>query len=181
MRFAILLFALLALAGCASIPLSTMATFSQFDENTLTTLDPNQMLVKVSVGHDFNLKTDSTKLQLNVQPGNVNRSTEAAFGLELLSQVTEKRATGLFSADMEVTTYEFKIDRTGLEALKKLQSQLKSTGPVGDFSFNVDTEFDAKDETQIKDEMWFWIDIQLSEQQGYLPLFDAAKMEIKKV
>lgn len=181
MRFVVLLSALLLFSGCASIPFSTMATFSQFDENTLTTLDPNQMLVKVSVGHDFNLQQDSTKLQLSVQPSNVNKSTEAAFGLELLSKVTEKRATGLFSADMEVTTYQFKIDQTGIDALKKLQSQLKTAGLVGDFSFNVETEFDAKDETEIKDEIWLWIDIQLSEQQGYIPLFDAAKMEIKKV
>ena len=181
MRFVVLLSALLLFSGCASIPFSTMATFSQFDENTLTTLNPNQMLVKVSVGNDYSLEPDSTKLQLNVQPSNVNRSTEAAFGLELLSKVTEKRATGLFSADMEVTTYQFKIDQTGIDALKKLQSQLKTAGLVGDFSFSVETNFDAKDATEIKDEIWLWIDIQLSEQQGYIPLFDAAKMEVKKV
>lgn len=29
--------------------------------------------------------------------------------------------------------------------------------------------------------MWLWIDLQLSEQQGYIPLFEAAKMEVKKV
>jgi hypothetical protein len=181
MRFVVLLSALLLFSGCASIPFSTMATFSQFDENTLTTLDPNQMLVKVSVGHDFNLQPDSTKLQLSAQPSNVNRSTEAAFGLELLSQVTEKRATGLFSADMEVTTYQFKIDKTGIEALKKLQAQFKTTGLSGDMSFSVETDFDAKDKTEIKDDIWLWIDIQLSEQQGYIPLFDAAKMPVKKV
>lgn len=181
MRFAVILSALLALSGCASIPISTMATFSQFDENTLTTLDPNQMLVKVSVGHDFALEQDSTKLQLNVQLKNVNRSTEAAFGLELLNKVTEKRDTGLFSADMEVTTYEFKIDQTGVAALKQLQTQFKTAGTSGNFNFSVETNFDTKGATEIKDEIWLWIDIQLSEQQGYIPLFDAAKMEVKKV
>lgn len=181
MRFAVILSALLALSGCASIPISTMATFSQFDENTLTIIDPSQMLVKVSVGHDFGLEPDSTKLQLSVQPKNVNRSTEAAFGLELLNTVTEKRATGLFSADMEVTTYEFKIDQTGVAALKQLQTQLKTAGASGNFNFSVETNFDTKDATEIKDEIWLWIDLQLSEQQGYIPLFDAAKMEVKKV
>lgn len=181
MRFIVILSALLVLSGCASIPFSTMATFSQFDENTLTKLDPNQMLVKVSVGNDYSLEPDSTKLQLSVQPSNVNRSTEAAFGLELLSKVTEKRGTGLFSADMEVTTYEFKIDQTGAETLKQLQTQFKTTGLSGDMSFSVETDFDTKDKTEIKDEMWLWIDLQLSEQQGYIPLFEAAKMDIKKV
>ena len=86
MRFIILLSALLLLSGCASIPFSTMTKFSQFDETTLTTLDPCQMQVKVSVSQDFSLKPDSTLLQLSVQPTNVNRSTEASFGLELLSK-----------------------------------------------------------------------------------------------
>ncbi|EGM75960.1 hypothetical protein Rhein_3952 [Rheinheimera sp. A13L] len=181
MRFIAVLSALLALSGCASIPFSTMAIFSQFDEKTLTTIDPNQMLVKVSVDDDFTLKPDSTKLQLSVKPKNANRSTEAAFGLELLSKVTEKRATGLFSAEMEVTTYEFKVDQTGVAALKQLQTQFETTGISGDMSFSVETNFDVKDGTEIKDEMSLWIDLQLSEQQGYIPLFDAAKMEVKKV
>ena len=48
-------------------------------------------------------------------------------------------------------------------------------------SFSVETKFDVKEKTEIKDEMWLWIDIQLSEQQGYIPLFDAARMPVKKV
>lgn len=181
MRFAVILSALLALSGCASIPFSTMATLSQFDDHTLTKLDPNQMRVKVSVGNDFSLKPDSTKLQLSVQLDNVNRSTEAVFGLVQLKEVTEKRAAGLFSADMEVQSYEFKIDQTGADTLKQLQTQINTTGASGKMSFNVDTNFDAKDATEIKDEMLLWIDIQLSEQQGYIPLFDAAKIKFNKV
>ncbi len=181
MRFIILLSALLLLSGCASIPFSTMTKFRQFDETTLTTLNPYQMQVKVSVSQDFSLKPDSTLLQLSVQPTNVNRSTEASFGLELLSKTTEKRSRGLFSEDVEVTTYQFKIDPVGIDALKKIQNQFKTVGLTGDFSFSVETKFDNKDQAEVKNEMWLWIDIQLSEQQGFMPLFDAAKMEIKKV
>ncbi|RVT48192.1 hypothetical protein EMM73_02555 [Rheinheimera sediminis] len=181
MRFVVILSALLALSGCASIPFSTMATVSQFDENTLTTLDPNQMLVKVSVGDDFSLEPDSTKLQLTVQLDKVNKSTEAVFGLVQLSKVSQKRATGLFSADMEVTTYQFKLDQAGVNTLKQLQTQIKTAGNKGSISFSVETNFDVKDATQIKDEVLLWIDIRLSEQQGYIPLFDAAKLEVKKV
>jgi hypothetical protein len=180
MRFVALLSALLLLSGCASIPLSTMATFSQFDENTLTTLDPNQMLVKVSVGDDFSLEPDSTKLQLTVQLDKVNKSTEAVFGLVQLSKVSEKRATGLFSADMEVTTYQFKLDQAGVDTLKQLQTQIKTAGAMGSFSLNVETDFEPKEQAKIGDQVVLWIDVQLSSVQGYIPLFDAAKLELKK-
>lgn len=180
MRFIVVLCSLLVLSGCTSMPLATMLKFSQFDEQTIAQLDPQQMLVKVSVRDDYSLIQDSTKLQMKFQPDDVNESTKAALNLKLLSKVAETRSAGLFSSDTSVITYEFAVDQAGVETIRQMQAQFTKADHKGTMNFKVNTDFEPIDAKNMKDELLLWIDLRLSEKEGYFPLIEAAHIELEQ-
>lgn len=180
MRNAVTLCFLLILAGCASIPLKTMATFSQFNEQTLAQLDPAQIRVRVSLRNDFDLKPNSTQLELNLQPDNVNRSTQVTLSLKPLNRIEEQRSKGIFSSKVDVVTYQFAVDQAGAEALKQAQKQFIQANHKAEFSFSVGTGFIPKDDANVVDEILLWVDVKLFENDDYVPLFDAATLKLER-
>lgn len=172
---------LLLLSGCASIPFSSIAKLSQYDGQSIAQLNPQQMRVKVSVGNNYSLKPNSTRLQLSFQPEQHNSKTEAALSLKQLSQVQEKRSTGFFSPDLDVVTYEFAVDQAGAETLKQMQQQFIKAGHKGAVSFTVETGFDHKDNADIKKDILLWVDLRLFEKEDYLSLIDAAALKIEAI
>lgn len=170
---------LLSLSGCASIPFATMAKLSQFDGQSIAQLDPEQMLVKVSVGNSYSLKPNSTRLQLSFQPEQQNSKTEAALSLKQLSKAQEKRSVGFFSPDLDVMTYEFAVDQAGAETLKQMQQQFIKAGHKGAVSFTVETSFDHKDNAEIKKDILLWVDLRVFEKEDYISLIDAAALKVE--
>ena len=172
---------LLLLSGCASIPFATMAKLSQFNGQSIAQLDPEQMLVKVSVGNSYSLKPNSTRLQLSSKPDHSNKKTEAVLSLKQLSQAQEKRSVGFFSPDLEVVTYQFAIDQAGAETLKQMQQQFIKAGHKGAVSFTVETGFDHKNNADIKKDILLWVDLKLFEKEDYISLIDAAALKVEAI
>lgn len=168
---------LLVLSACASIPLSTALRLSTLDEKTLHQLDPAGVGVRLSVPRGNVVDVPGTRLKLELQPQG-EPALVADMQLRLLGTTEEKRSTGLFSADVPVTTYELALTQDGARQLREFQAQmLKGTDPVK-FSFSVNTAFSAfAPDIQ---EMTFWSDLKLRSNDAYMPLIDGAKVKFKQ-
>ncbi len=165
---------LLALSACASIPLSTALRLSTLDEKTLHQLDPAGVGVRVSVPRGNVVDVSGTRLKLELHPQG-EPALVADMQLRLLGTAEGKRSTGLFSADVPVTTYERVLTPDGVRQLRELQAQmLKAAGPVK-FNFSVDISF-SKFAPGIQ-EMTFWSDLKLRSTDAYMPLIDGAKLK----
>ena len=166
--------AVLSLAGCASIPLSTALSLSSMSPRTLERVDPAQVRVKLSVpvGYELNVSAGRLKLALSGPSG----SRTGQMGLSLLRVTRESRSGGLFRPDIPVSTYSLALSQDGVRELRELQHFMLAGAP-DEFEFSVQAPF-AKVPPQA-DEVTFWADLKLSSRESFIPLIDAARIRFE--
>lgn len=169
---ALLFAALLTLAGCATIPLSTMARFSGFDEGDFVQIDARDVLVQVRVPTEFTL--DPERIELSLATAEGESRVERDFPVTLLSQQQEEVPGGLFSANTPVNRLTFKLTDEGLRQFAAVQNAVLK-GPAEPKGFNVKWTFSKIPEDAKSTRLW--IDLQLSKRQGFFTLFDGAEID----
>lgn len=171
-----LLVASLALAGCASIPLSTALSLSSLSPRMLAQIDPAQVRVRLSVPEGYEVDVPAARLTLQLEGATGTKS--AAMGLSLLGTSRETRSGGLFRSDVPVSTYVLALNPDGVRELKELQ-RFVLAGDPSKFLFGVQAPF-AKMPPHAR-EVTFWADLKLSLAEPYKPLIDGARLRFEDV
>jgi hypothetical protein len=146
------------------------------DQETLLTLDPQQVRVRVSVPPKVVLNTSTLKLSLGVTEG-TGVSESVPLGLALLSEASSVRPGGLFHSDYPVTSYDLALDADAVDHIRHLQSTLRpATHTKVSLGFSWDLVSIPTDATSIR----LWVDLRLRQSEAYMVLFDGADVEITR-
>lgn len=166
--------ALVLLAGCASIPLTTALRLSSMNERTLFELDPAQIRVRVAVENGFEVDAENTRLTLTITNGAGTKDTRS-YRLNLLQKATGSRPGGIFHSDYAVVTYELALTSESVADLRALQKLMAFTK-----NLNVDLNVSADLSTMPDNakSVRFWIDLKLRQSESYMVLFDGAQINL---
>lgn len=159
-----------------SVPLSTIVRMSTFDERDFAGLDANVIRVRITLAQGFGL--DVRKSWLGVEIKSAAGVHEGTFELdEELTRVTTVPG-GYFSDPEQRTAYTLRLAPPSRAKFKELQAFVGraqadaitirvvprlSSFPSGATTTNV------------------WIDLLLSEPQGFFTLLDAAEIPLEQI
>lgn len=169
----ILLFCYL-LSGCSSIPLSTLAKFSDFGPDNLIQLHPDEIRVRLQLPRQAELDPTRTELQLFLETA--ERQYDEKFNVQLISQTLDHKDDGWFRQPVPVQNFVFVLSDSSKQKFRELQQLLKTASSPNQIIFsascvltNLSPEYNS---------VRLWVDLQLSEKDGFSPLIDGATMEM---
>ena len=162
------------IGGCASIPLSTALSLSSITKSSLAQIDPAQVRVRLSVPIGFEINIPESHLGLALTSSSGTRSS--AMKLSSLGVTKESRSGGLFKADVPVTTYLLALSPDGALQLQELQRLMLAKEP-GAFEFSVSAPFSKFPVNP--EEVTFWADLKLSDNESFMPLIKGAKIRFE--
>lgn len=163
----------LALASCASIPLSTIARMSHFDESDFAVLDPSALRIRIALPQDFELDADKSRLRVKLVSG--TREREDRFDLEPELIEPDTRGGGLFSAAIPCTVHVLRLTEASRKAFAELQA-FASEGRINVIDITVRPAFAAMPEDVTS--VTVWIDLLLSRNDGWFTLMEGARVEL---
>jgi hypothetical protein len=165
--------ALAILAGCMSIPLSTVMKLSRFGEKDFVALDPREVRVRVAVPDGYAWDAEGAKLETAIDVGTKMRTDR--FQLTRVSQERGTRSVGMFSKDTPVSVATLRLSDASVQSFRDLQRFIAAR-PAKDVSLNVSISMlgAPKGATSVK----VWIDLMLSAQSGYFVLVDGGTVRL---
>lgn len=172
-RFAIILISAL-LSSCASVPLGTMLEFRSFGKEDFIKIQPQDLRAKIQVDEPVLADVESAELALELTTEKGMR--EFKFPLLLLSEEKVAPVKGFFSNSAGKTEYSLKLSDEAVKNFIATQ-QIIQNEKSGKLSFSVKTGFQELP-SEIT-EIGLSVFLKLSEDKGFVTLFDNAKMKIK--
>lgn len=175
--YRIALAALLAVlvAGCASIPISTMLKLSSLDQQDLVQIDPAGVRVRVAVPTGFELDIPETQLTLDLL-NEAGKRDKGVFDLSLLRKHAAERSGGLFRADIPVTVYDLALTPAAVTRFRQSQRFALESG-IKEINFAVSSKFASipEDARSVR----FWADLRLRASDSYMTLIDGAEIKFE--
>jgi hypothetical protein len=166
----------LCLGGCASVPLSTMVRMSTFDERDFARLDPAVLRVRITLPEGFGLNV--TKSWLGVQlkaPAGVHH---AAFELDQERKQGTEIPGGVFADAQFGTAYVLRLTKPSRTQFRQLQGFV-SRGRADEIVIQVVPRLSATPKNA--DTVKVWIDLLLSDADGFFTLVDGASIPLEKL
>ena len=172
-RFAIILISAL-LSSCASVPLGTMFEFRSFGKDDFITIQPQDLRAKIHVDEPVLADVESVELALELTTEKGMR--EFKFPLLLLREEKIAPVAGFFSKSAGKTEYTLKLSDEAIQGFMATQQIIRDE-QSGSLNFSVKTGFETlpSEITEIRLSVF----LKLSEEKGFVTLFDDAKLEIK--
>ncbi|WP_414830465.1 hypothetical protein [Alteromonas sp. H39] len=172
MRKLFLVFIILFLYGCSSIPISTMLKYRNFDEQSFVILDPLQIRSKIRLSEPFTLKLEKINLSLSLE----NEKGLRHFTFPLVLEKRDKIAAqeGFFLSEPAKTEYTFKLSELAVNNFKETQNLL-SQEAQGKVSFSIGAGFN--EEPQKGQSVYISIALQLEEKDGYFTLIEDTEVD----
>jgi hypothetical protein len=171
----VIAFAAMALSGCGSIPLSTMARFSAFDEADFASLDATQLRVRVSVPEGYTWDVRDVKLATQVDVGGKARSD--TFRLQEIAEGRALRGAGLLSPGKPVHVTTLGLAEASLAAFRDLQGFMDNRKHK---RVKLDVQLKLLSAPPDASAMRVWIDVMLSPADGYFTLVDGGSIPLNK-
>ncbi|HEY9044163.1 MAG TPA: hypothetical protein VIN66_18420 [Rheinheimera sp.] len=173
-RFVAILISVL-LSSCASVPLGTMLEFRSFGKDDFVKIQPQDLRAKIQVDEPVLADVESVELALELATEKGMR--EFKFPLLLLREEKIAPVRGFFSHSAGKTEYTLKLSD---EAVKNFIStqQIIQNEKSGKLNFSVKTGFE-RFPSEIT-EIGLSVFLKLSEEKGFVTLFDDAKLEVKQ-
>lgn len=172
-RFSLILISFL-LSSCASVPLSTMLEFRSFGKDDFVNINPQDLRAKIQVDEPVLADAESARLALELTTEKGMR--EFKFPLILLHQEKIAPVAGFFSKSAGKTEYTLKLSDEAVKNFIATQ-QIIQDEKSGKLNFSVKTGF-QKFPSAIN-EIGLSVFLKLSEEKGFVTLFDNAKLEVK--
>lgn len=169
----VILFASLILAGCSSIPISTMLKMSSFDEQDFASLDPAQIRLRMTLPKGNSIDLDRTRFNIDVTVAGQNLPGQ--YQLTEINHHNKVLKGGWFSDDRPQVVYLFGLTQPAQQAFKKTQ-QFVNNRKVTDLSLDVTVRFNDSPAIYPGSTIRFSIEALLNPAQGYITLFDDAKV-----
>ena len=172
-RYTVILISVL-LSSCASVPLGTMLEFSSFSKKDFVQIQPQHLKAKIQVDEPVRADVESAELALELTTDKGMR--EFKFPLLLLREERISPVAGFFSTSAAKTEYTLKLSDEAIKNFITTQQIIQHENS-GKLSFSVTTGFE-KLPSEIT-EIGLSVFLKLSEEQGFVTLFDDAKIEVK--
>lgn len=172
-RFSVILISVL-LSSCASVPLGTMLEFLSFGKDDFVNIEPQDLRAKIQVDEPVLADVESAELALELTTEKGMR--EFTFPLLLLREEKIAPVEGFFSNSAGKTEYTLKLSDEAVKNFIATQ-QIIQDEKSGKLNFSVRTSFE-KFPSEIT-EIGLSVFLKLSEEKGFVTLFDNAKVEIK--
>ena len=164
----------LLLQACSAVPVSTMLRFAGFGTEDFARLDLAQLRVRISVPDGF--EVDASKAQLTLKVARPDGSSrDIAMRLELLERGRMPRSTGLFSPARPMPTQTLRLTPDSVAQLGSIRQDLARRERGGGVTFGVQFGF-SKVPAGARSAQ-FWVDLKLTEQQGWVALFEDATLQ----
>lgn len=165
---------LLLLAGCASMPLSSMVQLAAMGREGLERVDPAQLRVRLSVTQGFEIDVNRARLRLSVTaPGGASRDVD--LSLELIERSQFGRSTGLLRRALPQPTYLLRLTPQSAAELAALRQSLATRERGTRRSFSVSAPFSSLPAQATS--VTFWADLKLSADGAWIALLDAAELK----
>jgi hypothetical protein len=161
------------LAGCTSIPLSTLAAFSTFDEADFARLDPDALRVRVAVPAGYALDMEGVRLRARVESAAQSRTD--SFELATVDERDGTRGAGWLSKGTPVVVTTARLSERSKERFRALQ-RFVGAGPAQAIDLDVTITLRAVPEGATTARAW--VDLLLRPEQGYFTLIDGAAVAI---
>jgi len=176
MRLPAFLLLALAMDGCVSVPLSTMVRMSTFDEQDFARLDADVVRVRIKLPQEFALDAGRSSLGVKVTAaagvhyGDFKLEQEGAQGTTL--------SNGMFSGSAPGTAYTLKLSAPSRSEFRKLQAFV-GRGQPGEVVISVVPILSSfpRDAATVN----VWIDLLLTESQGYFTLLEGAEVPMEAI
>ena len=165
----------LFLTSCASIPLSTMLEFRNFGKDDFINIQPQELATNIQIDDPARAKIDTAQLSLDLQTAQGTRAFQ--FPLILSEEIRIEAVSGFFSNTPAKTEYRMRLSAEAIQNFKKTQQIFRDEQLEG-FNFAVSTSVDElpADVTAIHISIF----LKLSQEQGFVTLFDNVKLEVKR-
>lgn len=167
--------ACLLLWGCAAVPLSTMVRMSRFDEGDFGKLSADALRVRIRLAEGFGL--DATRSWLGVEIASAAGVHDARFELEDEFVRRVPLPAKLFSEPKQGTEYVLRLAQASRTEFRRLQAFV-SRGPAQSIDIRVVPKLSAAPPDAAAVEVW--IDLLLSDAEGYFTLVDGATLSLGK-
>lgn len=173
-RFGLLLVSLVLLAGCASIPLSTLWKLRGFDEQALMQLEPAELRVALSLQPAVGVRPDSVKLELALERED-GAPESYAFALE--------PAAGAGPLDRDRRYGLWQLDDAGRRALTAVQTRLRRAEAEGSKAYE-GASFTVNFRPELPEprpaSLAVTVQLLLDPAEGWFVLLDDAELEIRQ-
>ncbi len=165
--------ALLLLASCSSIPMSTLTQLGRLNERDLLSLDANVLRVKVSLPVAYPL--DAENCELSLQVVSAGRPYRGTFHLEIEDTRSRSVSEGLFARSQPATEYVLRLTADSRLALRELQQSVHPS-ETSDVALDVRVALKSAPEGVMSTKVW--VDVMLKKEQGYFALVDGGTLPL---
>ena len=165
----------LSLQGCASVPLSTMVRMSSFSERDFSGLSADEVGVKIRIPRGFGL--DVANSWLGIEVASKAGIHDARFELVQVKSQVIALPGGFFSGPTPGMEYELRLSNASAGAFRDLQ-EFVSRGKAEDINIRVVPKLSSSPEAATS--IAVWIDLRLSEREGYFPLVDGTSIPLAR-
>ncbi len=172
----LLLFLLLTLHSCASVPLSTMVQMSSFDTQDFIKLNEDELRVKIMLPQGFKLNTDKSWLGIDIK--SAAGKHQGIFELDQDYEKVISQSRGFLEESELVTEYTLQLSEASKVKFRNLQKFI-SRASAEDIHIRVVPKLKFIPEGAVSVQVW--VDLLLSKAQGYFTLVNAAQLPLNKL
>lgn len=164
----------LLLGSCATVPLSTLVRMNSFNEGEFANLQPEELRVRIKLPEGFAL--DIGKSWFEIEIGSVEGVHNATLKLDEVLSRRVLLSTSFFKAKSPSVEYVLRLSEPSRATFRELQSFVHRA-PTEEINIRVVPKLAAAPPDAIAVKVW--IDLFLSEAQGYFALVDGATISLE--
>ncbi|KAF7786350.1 hypothetical protein PRUB_a0886 [Pseudoalteromonas rubra] len=173
MKKLFVVFIVIFLFGCSSIPISTLLKYRNFDEQSFAALKPTQIRSKIWLSDPFTLNME--KINLSLSLANEKGLSNFTFPLVLEKRSRIAAQEGFFSTEPAKTEYTFRLSEVAVNNFQKTQNLL-SHEVHQEISFSIGAGFN--EEPEEGQTVYISISLQLEDKEGYFTLINDAEVDL---
>lgn len=163
------------MSGCASIPLGTMLEFRSFGKEELLAIQPEVVRVRLELEEPVQADIEGSELTMRLTYNQGSRTFH--FPLEVLNETSIAPTRGLFSQSAGKTQYKLKLSDEGIENFIATQRSIAEDNPTSfNFSFRSEFEEPPSEVSEVRLSVF----LKLMEEQGFVTLFNNARIAIRE-
>lgn len=159
-----------------AVPFSTIVRMSTFNDRDFAQLDPEVLRVRIKLPQAFSL--NATKSWLGVRITSAAGVHDGEFKLEQVIVEQTELAHGMFSSSVPGTAYTLRLSAPSRTEFRKLQGFVRR-GQPGEVVITVAPILSSfpNEASSVN----VWIDLLLSQNQGYFTLLEAAEVPMDAI
>lgn len=164
------------MAGCASVPLSSMIKLAAIGRDGIEQIDPSEIRVRVSVSPGFEIDVARTTLGFSITRDD-GAVREEKLSLQLIERSAMTRSDGFMRRSAPLPTYILRLTPAEVKKFSEIRASAlaKDRGARRTFSVSAPFSRTPLNPRSVK----FWTDLKFSDESSWVVLLDGAEMYFK--